>query len=191
MPSGDQGSDCGLRGSAPSGRGIMSFERRSSGICLIVAHARQRVIGCDGAMPWQLPEDLRHFRAQTLNASVVMGRKTFESLGRKLPNRYHVVISRNVAYRYKKYHPDLVVDDLYEVFFIKKGPIFLIGGAEVLKEALESNLVSKIHLTTVFDETKGNVFLPKIPESFKVREDRLIEDCNPKLRFQVLQYEGE
>ncbi|NCZ83374.1 MAG: diacylglycerol kinase, partial [Betaproteobacteria bacterium] len=45
----------------------MSFERRSSGICLIVAHARQRVIGCDGAMPWQLPEDLRHFRAQTLN----------------------------------------------------------------------------------------------------------------------------
>jgi len=149
------------------------------------------VIGKNNSIPWKSKEDLEHFKSITEGHTIVMGRKTFESLGRKLPNRYHVVISRNVAYRYKKYHPDLVVDDLYEVFFIKKGPIFLIGGAEVLKEALESNLVSKIHLTTVFDETKGNVFLPKIPESFKVREDRLIEDCNPKLRFQVLQYEGE
>ena len=64
-------------------------------IVLVVATARNHVIGLDGKMPWQLPEDLAHFKATTLGSSLIMGRKTFESIGRALPGRRTIVISRN------------------------------------------------------------------------------------------------
>ena len=63
-------------------------------IAMIAAMANNRVIGKDNKMPWHLPEDLRHFKAMTLGKPVVMGRKTFESIGRPLPGRHNIVISR-------------------------------------------------------------------------------------------------
>ncbi|MBB1439052.1 type 3 dihydrofolate reductase [Shewanella sp. SG41-4] len=64
-------------------------------IAMIAAMAKNRVIGRDNKMPWHLPEDLRHFKAMTLSKPIVMGRKTFESIGRPLPGRHNIVISRN------------------------------------------------------------------------------------------------
>jgi len=154
---------------------------------VVIAVNLKGVIGKDNKLPWSSKEDLAHFRQLTDGHTIVMGRKTFESLGRRLPNRYHVVISSNIAYKHRKYPPDLVVTDLEEVFHLRKGPIFLIGGAQVLEAAFEQDLVDRIYLTTVFDETDGDVFLPKIPDSFKVIEQREHFDCTPKLKVEVLE----
>lgn len=81
---------------------------------VVIASNLNGVIGRNNKLPWASKEDLEHFKALTLGHNIVMGRKTFESLGRLLPNRYHVVVSNNVAYRYKKYRPDVVVTDLHE-----------------------------------------------------------------------------
>lgn len=152
---------------------------------VVVAVNLKGVIGKDNKLPWKSKEDLANFKQLTEGHTIVMGRKTFESLGRRLPNRYHVVVSSNVAYKNRKYYPDLVVTDLEEVFNLRKGPIFLIGGAKVIEEAFKLDLVDRIYLTTVHDETDGDVFLPKIPDTFKLVERREQFDCEPKLCIEV------
>jgi len=153
---------------------------------VVIAVNLKKVIGKTNRLPWKSPEDLAHFKALTNGHTIVMGRKTFESLGRRLPNRYHVVVSHNEAYRHWAYQPDLVVCDIEEALNLrKKEPVFLIGGAQVINEAFSKDLVRKIHLTTVFDLTEGDVVLPTVPEGFKLIQSTDRTDCIPELRFQV------
>lgn len=154
---------------------------------VVIAQNLNGVIGKSNKIPWKSPEDFAHFKALTSGHTIVMGRKTFESLGRRLPNREHVVVSRNVAYRNKKYKPDIVVTDLEEIFYLKKrGPIFLIGGSEVIQEAFRKDFVSKIHLTTVFDVADGDTFMPEIPKYFTLESRKELLTSVPELRFDTL-----
>lgn len=154
---------------------------------VVVAANLNGVIGRNGKIPWKSPKDFTHFKKLTIGHTIVMGRKTFESLGKRLFDRYHIVVSNNIAYKNKKFRPDLVVTDIDEPLYIKKGPLFLIGGAKVIKEALDKDLVHKIHLTTVFDVSTGDVIMPKIPEHFKLVESSDHFDVFPELRFQVFE----
>jgi dihydrofolate reductase len=128
-------------------------------VTLIVAMDRRGVIGRDGGLPWRLPDDLKRFKALTLGKAVVMGRKTFESIGKPLPNRRNIVISRRHDFRADGVDaaPDFAT--ALELC-VGENEIMVIGGAEVYRAALP--LANKIELTRVEAEVDGDTFFPGI-----------------------------
>ena len=126
-------------------------------ISVIAALAKNRAIGIDNRLPWRLPEDLAHFKALTLNHPILMGRKTFESLGRPLPGRTNIVITRNPGYR-----PEgcLVVDSIPAAVALCKDAdeVFFIGGAELYAQAIP--LADRLYLTEVDIEAEGDAWFP-------------------------------
>jgi dihydrofolate reductase len=125
-------------------------------IKIIVAIARGGVIGAEGGMPWHIPEDLQYFKRTTTGHVVVMGRKTFESIGRPLPNRTNVVITRQKDYRPEGVE---VVHSMEEA--AKKYPdAFVIGGAEIYRQALP--LAGELYITKINATYKGDTFFPKV-----------------------------
>ncbi|MFN9123848.1 MAG: dihydrofolate reductase [bacterium] len=124
---------------------------------LIVAMARNRVIGRGNAMPWHLPSELQRFKRITLGHHIVMGRNTFESIGRLLPGRTSVIVTRNPAYAVEG---AIVVHSLDEAVRACAGDEepFVIGGAQLFAQALP--LARRIHLTTIDAEIDGDVLMP-------------------------------
>ena len=126
-------------------------------LILIAALNKNRVIGRDGKIPWHIPEDLQRFKKITSNHTVLMGRKTFESIGKPLPNRRSVVISRN---------KDLAIDSV-EIFSTvvsalsalhNEEKVFVIGGGEIFTQAID--LAQELQLTIVDNDESGDVFFP-------------------------------
>ena len=120
-------------------------------IILIVAQSDNRAIGRDNRMPWHLPRDLRHFKQHTLGSPVVMGRKTYDSIGRALPGRQNLVISRNPALNL----PDAeVCPNLAAALMRARGEsVYILGGSELYHDALplaNALLVTHVH-TTIAD----------------------------------------
>ena len=126
-------------------------------ISIIVAVAKNNVIGINNTLPWHLPEDLKRFRALTTGHHIVMGRKTYESLGRLLPNRTTVIVTRNSNYAIPG---ALIAHSLQEAIELCKmdEEIFLIGGAELYTEAL--NIADKLYITEVDLTPIGDAFFP-------------------------------
>jgi dihydrofolate reductase len=129
-----------------------------SELIVVAAMARNRVIGHQGRMPWHLPADLKHFKAITLGHPVVMGRKTFESIGKPLPGRLNVVISRQ-----RLQLPDGVAlaGSLEEALRAcnDAGRVMVIGGGEIYRQALP--LASGLELTYVDDQPAGDTRFPE------------------------------
>jgi dihydrofolate reductase len=119
--------------------------------------ARNRVIGRDNAMPWHLPSELQRFRRITTGHHIVMGRRTFESIGRLLPGRTSVIVTRNPAYTVEG---AIVVHSLDAALRACAGDEepFVIGGAQLFAEALP--LARRIHLTTIDADIDGDVLMP-------------------------------
>ncbi len=138
-------------------------ERIAVIISLIAAMAENGVIGRGNAIPWDLPADLKRFREITMGHPVVMGRKTFESIGGPLPGRKTVILTRRGEYRAKGC---MVVHSLREALDACAGSseVFICGGGEVYREAL--SLASRIHLTVVHLKVDGDTFFPEIPDDF-------------------------
>lgn len=128
-------------------------------LSLIVATAKNGVIGINNTLPWHLPEDLKRFRALTTGHHIIMGRKTYESLGRLLPNRTTVIVTRNTDY---KVDGALITHSLEAAILLCKDDTepFLIGGAELYKVGLK--LATKLYITEVQAEYTGDAFLPEI-----------------------------
>ena len=154
-------------------------------ISLIAAMARNRVIGSEGALPWHLPEDLRHFRALTLGKPVIMGRKTCESLGRALPERHNLVITRQPDYPAPVGFS--VCASLGEAIRAcgDTAEIMVIGGAEVYAQAL--GMADRIYLTVIDQDFAGDAVFPLLGEEWRERErsERRGEDWD--YRFLVLE----
>jgi len=123
--------------------------------------AHNRVIGSHGRLPWRLPEDLRRFKALTLGHHVIVGRKTWESIGRPLPGRINLIVTRNRTYCAAG---AIVVHSLAEALaHAREDPEpFVIGGAELYREALP--LADRIYLTELRDAYSGDAFFPPLPE---------------------------
>ncbi len=126
-------------------------------ITLVAAMARNRVIGRDGQMPWHLPADLRHFKAVTLGHPVIMGRRTFDSIGRALPGRINVVVSRSTPTL-----PDGVVlaASLNEALraCADAARVMVIGGGEIYRQAMA--LADHLELTLIDAEIEGDTLFP-------------------------------
>ena len=131
-------------------------------ISVIAALAKNRVIGIENRLPWRLPEDLAHFKALTLGHPILMGRKTFESLGRPLPGRTNIVITRNADYK-----PDgcLVADSILAAIALCEDAeeVFFIGGAELYTQAIP--LAHRLYLTEVNIEAEGDAWFPDYDRS--------------------------
>jgi len=128
-------------------------------VSLIAAVSDNGIIGVDNKMPWYIPDDLKRFKRLTTDNVVIMGRKTYESIGQPLPNRLNIVISRN---------KDLVIEGCLVVDSITKAikkagndkDIFIIGGGEIYKRAID--FADRIHLTKIHIEVEGDTTFPTI-----------------------------
>jgi dihydrofolate reductase len=130
-------------------------------ITLIVAVADSGVIGRDNTLPWHLPEDLKRFKRLTMGKPILMGRKTFESIGKPLPGRQNIVVTRDTNYRREGV---TVVHDA-EAALRAAGPvpeIMVIGGAELFAALLPR--AGRIHLTRVHGNIPGDVMWPALDE---------------------------
>lgn len=121
-------------------------------ISIVAAVARNGVIGVNGSMPWNLPADLQRFKDLTLGHTVIMGRKTFESVinrnGRPLPNRKNLVVSRSSSYQVPE--GCAVANSLESAIATEhSGEVFIIGGGEIYAEALRKKIVSSMHITRI------------------------------------------
>jgi len=126
-------------------------------ISIIVAMAKNRVIGAKGAIPWHLPEELKRFKHLTLGHHIIMGRRTWESIGRLLPGRTSVIVTRQRGYRVPGAK---VVHSLDEAIAAcgADDEIFVIGGAELYAQAFSR--AGRLYLTTVNAETPGDTLMP-------------------------------
>jgi dihydrofolate reductase len=130
-------------------------------ITLIVAVADSGVIGRDNTLPWHLPEDLKRFKRLTMGKPIVMGRKTFESIGKPLPGRQNIVVTRDPNYR----RDGVTVAHDAEAALDAAGPvpeIMVIGGAELFRTLLPR--AGRIHLTRVHGNIEGDVMWPALDE---------------------------
>lgn len=135
-------------------------------IIIIAAVAENSVIGKDNKMIWHLPNDLKRFKELTKGHHIVMGRKTFESLPGILPNRTHVIVTRNKEHT--SLDETIVVYSLEQAIEVcpKDQDIYIVGGAEIYKQALDLGIVTKMELTLVRAEFVGDTFFPAIPFEF-------------------------
>ena len=134
-------------------------------IILIAALDKGRVIGSEGSIPWNIQEDLNYFREKTTNKAIIMGRKTFESIGRPLPQRLNIVISQSVP-QIKGAHVFTNVDEAiqfasnYNKNMSFKVEVIVIGGAQIFNETIMQ--MEKLVLTKVDCEIDGDVYYPRI-----------------------------
>lgn len=126
-------------------------------ISMIAAMAQNRVIGKNNQMPWHLPADLKHFKQVTLGKPVIMGRKTFESIGRVLPGRRNIVISRSTPAQSQGAE---WVGSLQHAFDLlqDQAEVMVIGGAEIYRQCLP--LAQRLYLTNIDLVTDGDAFFP-------------------------------
>lgn len=128
-------------------------------ISLIVAMAKNMVIGANNTLPWHLPADLKHFKALTMGHHIVMGRKTYESIGKPLPGRTSVVVTRNADYA----RPGVIVANSLEAALSACGneeDIFVIGGAELYRQAI--NHADRIYLTKIDADIPGDAHFTEL-----------------------------
>lgn len=138
-------------------------------LSVIVAMTKNNVIGKDNQMPWHLPADLKWFRENTLGKPVIMGRKTFESIGRVLPKRPNIVLSRQ-PYEYD----GLIWQESFEAalsYLQSHSEIMLIGGGQLFKQYLP--LADKLYLTIIQTELEGDTYFPQIDwNEWQTQEER-------------------
>ncbi len=137
-------------------------------LSIIVAMANNRAIGKDNQLLWHLPEDLRYFKRMTMGKPMVMGRKTFESIGRPLPGRLNIVVTRQQEWQHEGVKVVHSIDEAMQLANAQASidgidEVMLIGGAELYTNALPN--ADKIYLTRVDAEINGDAFFPEINEN--------------------------
>lgn len=158
------------------------------GITLIWAMAKNGAIGRNNQLPWRLPADLKFFKAQTTGKTIVMGRKTWESMGGKpLPNRHSVVLTADTSYEAEG--ADVVHSVEEALKYANRGELMVIGGAAVFKHFL--SLADKLLVTRIDEEIEGDVFFPHFNwDSFElVHEEQGIRDEKNPYDYRFLTYE--
>ena len=136
-------------------------------ISLIVAKSQNNVIGQNNQLPWHLSEDLKHFKATTMNHPILMGRKTFDSIGRALPGRENIVVTRNTNY---KNDAVTVIHDLEAYLKDHQNTpdkIFVIGGSRIYEQSL--NYVSEIVMTVIENDFEGDAYFPDLDSSWSLK----------------------
>ena len=137
-------------------------------LALIVAAATNNVIGLNNQLPWHLPQDLKYFKAKTLGKPIIMGRKTYESIGRPLPGRTNIVITRQQGWQAGS--DVLVAHDIDQALELARDTVgadpnaeaMVIGGAEIYRNCLAR--ADRVYLTRVEKDIEGDAYFPSLPE---------------------------
>lgn len=146
-------------------------------VAIIAAMTRERVIGREDQLPWSLPEDLQHFRSLTVGNTIIMGRKTYESIGHPLPDRQNIVLSRTLeqlpgARICRNFTDSLLLASRF------RRPVFVVGGAELYRKALP--IARVLHISWVKHAHAGNVYFPE----FDLADWSVSEELdNPDFRY--------
>jgi dihydrofolate reductase len=156
-------------------------------ITLIAAMARNRAIGFDGGMPWHLPAELKHFKASTMGKPIVMGRKTWQSIGRALPGRQNIVVTRKRAYQAEGCTVVPSFDQAMEAAVGEEAMI--IGGGQLYRQALP--LADRMLLTLVDCEPEADTWFPEWnkDEWREISRRSQVADENNELAYKVLTLE--
>ena len=154
-------------------------------LTIIVAYARNRTIGRDNTLPWKLPGDLAHFKRTTLGCPIIMGRKTWDSLGRPLPGRRNIVITHSEVYKNPgvDFVPNLsaalaLVADLEHVF--------IIGGAQIYQQALP--FADRVIATEVQAEIEGDAFFARLDSHQWIETTRSPQQPENGLAYDLVEY---
>ena len=157
-------------------------------VSMIAAMAKDRVIGLNGSMPWHLPADLAHFKRSTMGCPVIMGRKTYDSIGRPLPGRENIVLSRSSSLQIE----GCVVVSTLESALTKlsdSSEVFIIGGQQLYQQAFP--LADRLYLTHIDAEFEGDTFFPDYSEIQWDQSSIEIHLADPKnvwpYRFEILE----
>ncbi|MEX0934408.1 MAG: dihydrofolate reductase [Candidatus Saccharimonadales bacterium] len=159
---------------------------------IIVAYDKNRVIGHEGDMPWRgnLPADLRRFKELTTGHTVIMGRTTYDSIGRPLPNRHNIVISRQTNLEIPGCD---VVNSLEEAYGLgaEDDELFIIGGAKIYHLAMPT--ANRLLVTEIDEAFEGDTFFPEIPQEWHEvgRSSRYSIDENNKFCYTFIEYERD
>jgi dihydrofolate reductase len=157
-------------------------------ICLLVAMDNNRTIGKNNDLPWYLPADLKYFKKVTMGHPIVMGRKTYESIGRPLPGRENIIITRDKSYRIEGAN---VVHSIQEAIDLTNGEeeVFVIGGAEIFKQILPVS--DRLYITQIEHDFDGDTFFPNInyAEWKIISKEKGIKDEKNPYDFYYVVYE--
>lgn len=161
----------------------MSFFRQNTpSIAAIVAMAENRVIGVNNKLPWHLPADLHHFKALTTGHAILMGRKTHESIGKPLPNRLNLIMSRDPDYKADGCTTVSSLDDaISETTKHHHTQLFVIGGAEIYQQLMPQ--VNQLYLTIVHRTVDGDAVFPAIDQHEWEEIDRVKHEADEKNEF--------
>ena len=151
---------------------------------IIVATSKNKVIGDSNSLIWHLPADLKRFKELTTGNPIVMGRKTYESIGRPLPNRRNIIITRDTKYEVDGCE---TVNSLEEALMICNNNCFIIGGGEIYNQSME--IADQIYLTLVHEDFEGDTTFPEIGSEWKMVTSQDFEpDEKNKHKYSFIEY---
>ncbi len=159
-------------------------------LSIIVAIANNNVIGKDNKLIWHLPEDLKRFKSLTSGHTIIMGRKTFESLGRILPNRKHIILSKSGILKIQDKNVDIVNDiEMLNKYIQSQEEYFVIGGDSIYQKLMP--YVTKMYVTKIYHEFEGDAFFPEIKDSeWKIiSKQKGIKDEKNPYDYEYINYE--
>ncbi|VAW25565.1 Dihydrofolate reductase [hydrothermal vent metagenome] len=157
-------------------------------ITIIAAVAKNNALGKDNKLIWHLPADLKRFKKVTANHHVIMGRKTFESLGKPLPNRTNIIVTRNTNFSAKNCIVANSLQQALEAVKNDESP-FILGGAEIYKQAIK--IADKLDITFVHHKFEADVFFPEIDKSIwkEVSRNEFKADEKNKYNYSFVTFE--
>jgi dihydrofolate reductase len=143
-------------------------------ISLMVAHDPNYVIGKDNALPWHIPEDLAYFKKHTVGKGMVMGRNTFESIGRPLPKRRNIIVTRNKAYQAEGADVVHGIDEAIRLAADVHEEVMVIGGEQIFRTVLP--IADRLYITLIHKPFDGDTFFPEYGEEWQ-----LVSESEPQL----------
>ena len=157
-------------------------------INLIVAKASNNVIGAKNDLIWHLPNDLKHFKNLTSGHPIIMGRKTFESLGRPLPNRTNIVVTRDKDWQAENIEKEFSLEKAIESAKKINDDIYIIGGGNIYKQAME--FADVLYITEVHHEFEGDTYFPEIDEEIweEVARENFMKDEKHPYAYSYVTY---
>jgi len=152
-------------------------------LSIIVAIAKNGVIGGNNGLLWHIPEDLKHFKKITSGHSIIMGRKTFESIGKPLPHRRNIVVTRNPSFNADGIEIANSLDKALDLVR-DESEVFIIGGGEIYKQALP--IADKLYVTRVHESYEGDTYFPPIsPDEWQlISSDKQSPTDGPGFTFE-------
>jgi dihydrofolate reductase len=156
-------------------------------ISIIAAMDSKKGIAKNGQIPWHISEDLQRVKKLTTNHTIIMGRKTFESIGHPLPNRENIIITHNLSYNSMGCEIATSLHDAIEMAeSAGESEMFIFGGGQIFQEALDKNLVDELYLTIVDGDYNADIFFPDYPEFTRKIYEEEKEEGEYKFKFLTL-----